>query len=198
MEGYPIDGNNCIEDTNFKGFNNNTRRNNEGSSINYKKEQDKKFSNYKIANYYNDFNREKFLKSLDHVGISTQSNKDGYGRVIDMESNLLQSTMTNPKIKQQLTTRPFKGWPYMGAGETHIVNPDLYSKITSGTDTRVKKAADSLAGVSIDRFIPLVPCLAENVQNTEHIIPEYWVRGGESSRAHIQNIDYYKLCGIKR
>ena len=68
----------------------------------------------------------------------------------------------------------------------------------SGNDTRVKKAADTLAGVSIDRFIPLVPCLQENIQNPEHIIPQYWVRGGESSRSYIQNIDYYKLCGIKK
>jgi hypothetical protein len=138
------------------------------------------------------------MNSLEHVGISAQGNKDGYGDVIDTESTLLQSIMTNPKFKQQLVTRPFKGWPYMGAGETHIVNPDLYSKLQNGTDTRTKKASDALAGVSIDRFIPLVPCLADNVQKTEHIIPEYWVRGGESSRAHIQNIDYYKLCGIRR
>lgn len=86
----------------------------------------------------------------------------------------------------------------MGAGETHIVQPNVYSKLVNGTETRVKKAADALAGVSIDRFIPLVPCLANNVQNTNHIIPKLWVRGGESSRAHIQNVDYYNLCGVKR
>ena len=197
MEGSPIygDENDQIE---FKGFHNNTRRSNEGSSIDYKKKQDSKFSNYNLTNYYSDKERKQYLNSLEHVGLSAQGNKDGYGDVIDTESTLMQSIMTNPKFKQQLVTRPFKGWPYMGAGETHIVNPDLYSKLQNGTDTRTKKAADALAGVSIDRFIPLVPCLADNVQNTEHIIPEYWVRGGESSRAHIQNIDYYKLCGIRR
>ena len=198
MEGYPIDGNDLNQNTEFKGFHNSSRRINDGSSIDYKNLVDEKYSNYAVTNFYNDNDRQKYMQSLDHVGLSANGNKDGYDNVIDMESNLMQSTMTNPKYKQQLITRPFKGWPYMGAGSTHIVNPDLYSRLSSGTDTRTKKAADALAGVSIDRFIPLVPCLAENVQNTEHIIPEYWVRGGESSRAHIQNIDYYKLCGIKR
>lgn len=198
MEGHPIDGYDSEEDIDFKGFNNGTRRINEESQINYRNQQSQKFSDYNTTNFYDDANRKQFIKSLDHVGFSAQNNKDGYGSFIDTESNLQQSTLTNPKYKQQLITRPFKGWAYMGAGETHVVNPDLYSRLTAGTDTRTKKAADSLSGVSIDRFIPLVPCLAENVQNTEHIIPEYWVRGGESSRAHIQNIDYYKMCGIRR
>jgi hypothetical protein len=109
----------------------------------------------------------------------------------------MKPVLTNDKIPQQLQTRPYN-IPYMGAGETRIVQPELYSKLTSGTETRVKKASDALSGVSIDRFIPLVPCLANNVQNTEHIISEYWIRGGESSRAHIQNVDYFKMCGIQR
>ena len=46
-------------------------------------------------------------------------------------------------------------------------------------------------------FIPLVPHLAENVQNVDHIIPTYWVRGGMSTRTIVRNIDYLKSCGIK-
>lgn len=198
MEGYPIDGNDSNENYAYQGFHSNTRSKNDSNCMTYKDKQDQLFGSYNITNFYKDEDRNKFIKSLDHVGLSAQKNKDGYGKIIDMESNLIQPTLTNPKVKQQLTTRPFKGWPYMGAGATHIVQPDTYSKLMSGTDTRTKKAADALAGVSIDRFIPLVPCLADNVQNTEHIIPEYWIRGGESSRAQIQNIDYYKLCGIRR
>ena len=196
MQGYPIQEN--MNDTEFQGFNNNTRRLMEGETISYKQHQDAKYSSYHTTNYYNDNDRKKYLNSLGHLGMAADKNKDGYGSYIDTESHLKKSSITNPKLKQQLTSRPFKGWPYMGAGETHIVNPNLYSRLSSGTDTRVKKAADTLAGVSIDRFIPLVPCLADNVQKPEHIIPEYWVRGGESSRAYIQNIDYYKMCGIKR
>ena len=180
-----------------QGFNNSTRRNSEDNALSYKDIQDQKFSSYTTANFFNN-DRDGYMKSLDHVGISVSKNKDGYVKMIDMESKLKQSSITNYKEKQQLQSREIKGSPYKGAGQTHIVNPVLYSKLMSGNDTRVKKAADTLAGVSIDRFIPLVPCLKDNIQNPEHIIPQYWVRGGESSRAYIQNIDYYKLCGIEK
>ena len=187
-----------MTDSSFQGFNNSTRRNMEDCSLSNKDMQDKKFASYNTTNFNNNFGRNIYMQSLDHLGMSASKNKDGYGQIIDMESNLKQGSITNYKDKQQLQSRGFKGSPYMGAGETHIVNPVLYSKLVSGNDTRVKKAADTLAGVSIDRFIPLVPCLQENIQNPEHIIPQYWVRGGESSRSYIQNIDYYQLCGIKK
>ena len=191
MQGYPLDND-------FSGFNNNTRRSVEGAELSYKDHQDAKYRTYQTANYFGDNDRKKYINSLGHLGMSASGNKDGYGTYVDTESNLKQSSITHPKLRQQLATRPFKGWPYMGAGETHIVNPNLYSQLVNGTETRVKKAADALAGVSVDRFIPLVPCLASNVQNTNHIIPKLWVRGGESSRAHIQNVDYYKMCGVKK
>jgi hypothetical protein len=178
-------------------FNTGTRRSEEDGMISYKQIRDTKFSSYNTTNFYGDNTRQNYFKSLDNVGMSANLNKDGYGNNIDTESGLMKSVLTNDKIPQQLQTRPYN-IPYMGAGETRIVQPELYSKLTSGTETRVKKASDALSGVSIDRFIPLVPCLANNVQNTEHIIPEYWIRGGESSRAHIQNVDYFKMCGIQR
>jgi len=178
-------------------FNTGTRRSEEDGMISYKQIRDTKFSSYNTTNFYGDNTRQNYFKSLDNVGMSASLNKDGYGNNIDTESGLMKPVLTNDKIPQQLQTRPYN-IPYMGAGETRIVQPELYSKLTSGTETRVKKASDALSGVSIDRFIPLVPCLANNVQNTEHIIPEYWIRGGESSRAHIQNVDYFKMCGIQR
>lgn len=178
-------------------FNTGTRRSEEDGMISYKQIRDTKFSSYNTTNFYGDNTRQNYFKSLDNVGMSASLNKDGYGNNIDTESGLMKPVLTNDKIPQQLQTRPYN-ITYMGAGETRIVQPELYSKLTSGTETRVKKASDALSGVSIDRFIPLVPCLANNVQNTEHIIPEYWIRGGESSRAHIQNVDYFKMCGIQR
>jgi hypothetical protein len=178
-------------------FNTGTRRSEENGMLSYKQMRDTKFSSYNTTNFYGDNTRQNYFKSLDNVGMSANLNKDGYGNNIDTESSLMKSVITNDKIPQQLQTRPYNV-PYMGAGDTRIVQPELYSKLVSGTETRVKKATDALSGVSIDRFIPLVPCLANNVQNTEHIIPEYWIRGGESSRAHIQNIDYFKMCGIQR
>jgi hypothetical protein len=178
-------------------FNTGTRRNEDDGMISYKDGMDKKFASYTTMNFYNDNSRQKFMKSLDNVGMSATNNRDGFGSHVDTESGLLKSVLTNDKIPQQLETRPYNV-PYMGAGETHIVQPEVYSRLVSGAETRVKKATDALSGVSIDRFIPMVPCLAKNIQNTDHIIPEYWIRGGESSRAYIQNVDYFKMCGIQR
>jgi hypothetical protein len=178
-------------------FNTGTRRNEDGGMVSFKDDMDKKFASYTTMNFYNDNSRQKYMKSLDNVGMSATNNRDGYGGQVDTESGLLKSALTNDKMPQQLETRPYNV-PYMGAGETHIVQPEVYSRLVSGAETRVKKATDALSGVSIDRFIPMVPCLAKNVQNTDHIIPEYWIRGGESSRAYIQNVDYFKMCGIQR
>ena len=178
-------------------FNTGTRRNEDDGMISYKDGMDKKFASYTTMNFYNDNSRQKFMKSLDNVGMSATNNRDGFGSHVDTESGLLKSVLTNDKMPQQLETRPYNV-PYMGAGETHIVQPEVYSRLVSGAETRVKKATDALSGVSIDRFIPMVPCLAKNIQNSDHIIPEYWIRGGESSRAYIQNVDYFKMCGIQR
>ena len=178
-------------------FNTGTRRNEDDGMVSYKDGMDKKFASYTTMNFYNDNSRQKFMKSLDNVGMSATKNRDGFGSNVDTESGLLMSAITNDKMPQQLATRPYNV-PYMGAGETHIVQPEVYSRLVSGAETRVKKATDALSGVSIDRFIPMVPCLAKNIQNTDHIIPEYWIRGGESSRAYIQNVDYFKMCGIQR
>ena len=196
LVGFPLTDNDSMSGGEGS-FNTGTRRNEDDGMVSYKDGMDKKFASYTTMNFYNDNSRQKFMKSLDNVGMSATKNRDGFGSHVDTESNLLKSVLTNDKMPQQLETRPYNV-PYMGAGETHIVQPEVYSQLVSGTETRVKKATDALSGVSIDRFIPMVPCLAKNIQNTDHIIPEYWIRGGESSRAYIQNVDYFKMCGIQR
>lgn len=196
LVGYPLTDNDSMIGGEGS-FNTGTRRNEDDGMISYKDGMDKKFASYTTMNFYNDNSRQKFMKSLDNVGMSAAKNRDGFGSHVDTESDLFKSALTNDKMRQQLATRPYNV-PYMGAGETHIVEPEVYSQLVSGTETRVKKATDALSGVSIDRFIPMVPCLANNIQNTDHIIPEYWIRGGESSRAYIQNVDYFKMCGIQR
>ena len=46
---------------------------------------------------------------------------------------------------------------------------------------------------------PMVKCLSDNVQNTDHIIDENhgWVRSGVPSRQMIRNKDYLEKCGYK-
>ena len=66
-----------------------------------------------------------------------------------------------------------------------------------GELTNYGKSSNSLSGISINRFIPLIPSIRENIQDPEHIVPSYWVNGGLSTRNNLKNINYLKSCGKK-
>jgi hypothetical protein len=168
---------------------------------------DSMFFNNKIEEYclgkdiYKN-NNDLYLNSTIVPGLNSQ-NMSGFSEKIMDDTNFRNgvqgSIITNQKGREskELDTRLFIGSPYMSSGQSILKNPDLYSKLINGLDTHTNKADNSLSGVSIDRFIPLVPCIASNIQNTEHIIPEYWIRGGMSTRVVVKNADYLKSCGKK-
>ena len=112
--------------------------------------------------------------------------------VIEDDSNLRFSNLTDKRYIHQLYTRPYLG-AYMGAGQRSITNKDLETELTYGLETRQypRKACDVLAGVSIDRF----ECLPEygNPQRVQHVV-EKWVRGGDNTRDHVRRINYEKKC----
>ena len=78
-------------------FNTGTRRNEDDGMISYKDDMDKKFASYTTMNFYNDNSRQKFMKSLDNVGMSATKNRDGFGSNVDTESGLLKSALTQSK-----------------------------------------------------------------------------------------------------
>jgi hypothetical protein len=129
--------------------------------------------------------------------------RDGYGWTgkdgcnIDADSQMRNaSNLTNMRVIQQLYTRPYTTVPYMGRGTT---DAELESIMQSGEDTSQKKQCNTLSGIYIDRFVPLVPCLEKNVQNPVHLVEEVarkdWVRGGVPSRDIVRNTDYLMKCG---
>ena len=131
--------------------------------------------------------------------------RDGYGWTsgegcnIDNDSNLRNAhNLTNPRVIQQLQTRPHLTIPYMGRGEG---NAEIESSLLSSETTYQGKASNTLSGNYIDRFIPQLACIRDNIQNPKHIIPEDsnkdWVRGGQPSRQVIRNADYLHRCGFK-
>jgi hypothetical protein len=125
-------------------------------------------------------------------------NYDIKGSNIDNNTILRNGTLRDEKSRKELDTRLFPGAPYLSSGQSVLKNTDLSSRLLYGEDTRTKKSANAISSYSADNFIPLVPSIAENIQNVEHIIPTFWVRGGMSSRSVIRNIDYLKSCGLKR
>jgi hypothetical protein len=65
-----------------------------------------------------------------------------------------------------LNSRVFQGVPNMNSGGLIV---DLEDRLKQGHYNDIKKSCDSLAGVTIDRFVPLV-CGLQNIQNPENIV----------------------------
>lgn len=158
-------------------------------------------------------NRANYMQNLDFVGMYSKKQGDGGGMFIDEESalrlgthgNTLTSTLKSKNKRGTLDTqaRMYVTVPNMAAGAKNRcgVNPDACSILMAGENTRTGRSCNTLAGVDMysHHINPyLVPCLKDNVQRLDHIIPQYWVRGGSSTRDQLQNIDYYKQCGIKK
>jgi hypothetical protein len=160
---------------------------------------DKIFRHSFIPNLNNNDNyRDIYINSTDIRGIIQNNNYDIKGISINESTSLRNGGIENTGSRRELETRIFPGAPYMARGQSVLHNTDLSSRLQLGEDTRTSKSANALSSYSADNFIPLVPSLAENVQNIDHIIPTYWVRGGMSSRSVVRNIDYLKTCGFKQ
>ena len=157
-------------------------------------------------------NRANYMQNLEFTGMYSKRQGDGGGMFVDEESALRLgthgNTLTSPlktKDKRGLEKQPrmYMTVPNMAAGSKNRcgVNPDACSVLMAGESSRVKKACDSLSGVDMyDRHVNpwLVPCLKDNIQRLDHIDNPYIKLGGIDTRSNLQNIDYYKSCGIKR
>ena len=145
-----------------------------------------------------DNSRNMYIQSSTNIGVLQDSNYDTTGYTIDDSTILRNGSNYENVSKKELDTRLFPGAPFIARGQSVIKNTDLSSRLKYGEDTRTSKSGNSLSSYSVNNFIPLVPNLAENVQNVDHIIPTYWVRGGMSSRSVLRNIDYLRSCGFRK
>lgn len=179
-----------------------------GLNDDYTERESKIRNNHTVANrqYYRpgNVNRNNYLDSVTKVGIYQNNNRDGRGGMVDNESNLFNGgqgnklTSTGKKSGKQLPTRVFPGAPFLGSGHSTLRNVDVKSELMSGLQTQTSKSTGALAGVSINRFIPLLPSIRNNVQNVQHIVPTFWVNGGESTRNVVNNVDYLKRCSLSQ
>lgn len=126
--------------------------------------------------------------------------KNGYdvGQTVVDESSKLRVGLTKqyPKCRSQLFERPYKGyWAGRGPG-----NVEIETQLLPGESTGSKRSCNTLSGISVSQyFIPLIPNLAENVQNEKHLIEESvdpsFIRGGANSRNLVKDISYLQQCG---
>jgi hypothetical protein len=121
--------------------------------------------------------------------------RNGYGNTsacaIDNDSaSRYGSQYTNPKQRQCLPTRVFHGHAHFEKG---VLLPDQESELIHSNPTRDPRPCGVLSGVTIDRFVPLVPCIRSVVQNADTAVPEW---RGENTRAFVQDEEYLRRCGF--
>lgn len=98
------------------------------------------------------------------------------------DESILKYSMSNTRCgeKMRLPHTGFLTVPYMGGDRRSLEHhPRLETEITFAPKSTLNVG-------DRNRFVPLVGCIAENIQHPQHIIPEEnqddWVRGGYPTR----------------
>jgi hypothetical protein len=122
--------------------------------------------------------------------IPMMSYRDGYGSIgkkgecVDKDSMFRNGTILTQHGNKMLLPNPgFLTVPFQGSGRNNVCTANVMKYVESA-NTYTRKSC--LPETHRTNFVPLVSCLAEQVQNTSHIIQEDvkkdWIRGGYPSR----------------
>lgn len=123
--------------------------------------------------------------------------KEGYGFLnsctVDEDTKLRNNAqMTNFRGKEQLCTRWEQAAPDLGRGG---LIPNVESRLKMSEDTSDIKICDILQEKDFNRFIPMVGCLQQSIQNPQHIIMPF-DRGGAFTRDYVRSDEYLQQCGF--
>lgn len=168
----------------------NRRYNNDTSLTNDKKT---KLQEVKDNQRYSQYNTSKVRPPISaqtfEPGVIRGPTYDGYINNVSSDMNFRNgrngNILTHDKSKKQL-----KAMNVMGT-----TGQNISDKIIPRYEGRSVHDRSSLR--NLDRFEPLIPSLKAEIQNPEHYIPQFWIRGGMDTRAAVRNIDYYKAYGLK-
>jgi len=113
------------------------------------------------------------------------------GCLMDIDNNLRTGTLTNKNYINQIFTRLTPTAPYVRG----LYDVEVESRLQPGEKTDVHKSCDTLSGISLlsHYYTPMIDRLKNNIQNPNFLIQENsdesWVRGGQSTRQMMRNID---------
>jgi hypothetical protein len=122
--------------------------------------------------------------------------RNGYGvanscHIEDDSKARLDAKVTHEKAKIQLFTRFYQANPDLSRGTSA---PSLESRLVQGDDTTQIRQCNRLVERDYERFVPLLPCLKDNVQNEKHIVfPDN--QAGANSRVLMRDAETLKKCG---
>lgn len=167
-------------------------------AVDAKTYQNASISEYNLWNNFNNTcNAESDAKFasfvLDHPNLRF---KNGYGFTdrcnVDNDTEMRNNgKITNERARVQLFTRFYQANPDLSRG---LVVPNLESKLVQGDDTTQYKQCIRTTERDFDRFMPLLPCLKETIQDPDHIVfPN--IPCGESSRRMMRDSEFLKKCG---
>ncbi len=121
--------------------------------------------------------------------------KEGFGynnKEIDVDSKLRTNPTQEGRLRCPLhvQSRPFATVPYMGRGK---LNSDVESGLIYSEFARVERPCGTVTETFFDgQFTPMIPHLAQHIQNPKNLIPEDaaqgWVRGGIPARTYVRDL----------
>jgi hypothetical protein len=182
----------------MKVFDTQNRLGTDACAIDARNYQNSSINDYQLWNTYmmdcND-GEEKRLRQfmIDNPNLHY---RDGYGYTtscyVDNDSEVRNNAkITNEKAKCQLFTRFYQANPDLSKGR---VVPNLESRLKYADDTTQIRQCQRLTETNFNRFTPLVPCLAQTVQDPKHIVLPF-NQGGESSRLIMRDSKTLQKCG---
>lgn len=131
-------------------------------------------------------------------GLPTVNAAAGYGwsaSHIEADSALrnhaIQTNSPHCPVRSRTQARPFATVPFMGRGRGDV---DLETRMTLTPILRRSKECGSVTETTFEnQFTPMIPYVAEHIQNPVHLIPEVaskdWVRAGIPSRQWIRDMN---------
>lgn len=122
--------------------------------------------------------------------------REGFGlnnSEIDEDSKLRNESIQEGRQRcpVHVQSRPFATVPFMGNGRG---NPDVESSLIYSEFARVERPCGTVTETFFaNQFTPLVPHLANHIQNPKNLVPEVaadgWIRGGIPSRQFIRDLN---------
>jgi hypothetical protein len=132
---------------------------------------------------------------LEYVN-PTLLGREGFGlnnAEVDEDSKLRNEAIQagRQRCPVHVQARPFATVPFMGNGRG---NPDVESALLYSEFARVERPCGTVTETFFaNQFTPLVPHLANHVQNPSNLVPEVaasgWIRGGIPSRQFIRDLN---------
>jgi hypothetical protein len=134
---------------------------------------------------------------LKHLSMRVRNNGGGNACLVDAETDLRLNALWNrEKAKTQLFNRFYTAAPNLSKGRQNIEAED---RLVHGESTAFgKQCAKGGAGKELDRFIPLLPCLRQQLNDPNTKVPPFNPIG-EDSREMMRNIQpSFTRCELRK